>query len=136
MDDDLKPLIFRYSRKKIFVSETLRTLEKNDFKTDEELRHQEEVASMKGQLNLTRAALGFTLIGLLVSLLVPIFVTSSVEIKNNDVSQVLAAVENELERMGDIEEASNERLDDLESAILSLQKSIGSEDVTMSKTHN
>lgn len=136
LDDDLKPLIFRYSRKKIFVSETLRTLENNDFKTVEELRHQEEVSSMKGQLNLTRAALGFTLIGLLVSILVPIFVTSSVEIKNGGVSQVLGAIKNELARMGDIEEASNERLDDLESAVLSLQKSIGSEDAPMSKTHN
>lgn len=136
LDDDLKPLIFRYSRKKIFVSETLRTLEKNDFKTDEELRHQEEVSSMKGQLNLTRAALGFTLIGLLVSILVPIFVTSSVEIKNDGVSQVLGAIETELERMGDIEESSNERLDDLESAVLSLQKSIAGGDASISKTHN
>jgi hypothetical protein len=91
---------------------------------------------MKGQLNLTRAALGFTLIGLLVSILVPIFVTSSVEIKNGDVPEVLGAIKNELERMGDIEESSNERLDDLESAIISLQKAIAGGDPPVSKTHN
>ncbi|WP_198024070.1 hypothetical protein [Pseudidiomarina salinarum] len=136
LDADLKPLIFRYSKKKIFVSETLRILEKNDFKTGEELRHQEEVSSMKRQLNLTRAALGFTLIGLLVSILVPIFVTSSVEIKNDGVSQVLGAIEAEFERINDIEESSNERLDDLESAVLSLQESIAGGDASTSKAHD
>jgi len=137
LDDDLKPLIFNYSRKKIFVSENLRTLGKNDFKTDEELRHKEEVSSMKGQLNLTRGALGVTLAGLLISILVPIFVTSSVEIKNSDFSQVLSAVENQLKRIGDIEETANERMEHLESAILSVPSSVGSaEDASMSKPHN
>lgn len=82
LDDDLKPLIFKYCRKKIFVSETLRLLEVNGFKTDEELRHEAEIASMGEQLKYTRLALGATIIGLFISALLPMFVTSSVDVKN------------------------------------------------------
>ncbi|EHJ92082.1 hypothetical protein KUC_2027 [Vreelandella boliviensis LC1] len=83
LDDDLKPLIFKYSRKKIFVSETLRLLEKNGFKTDEELRHENEIVSMGDQLKYTRMALGITIIGLVVSSLMPVLVTSSVDKKTS-----------------------------------------------------
>ncbi|WP_196795118.1 hypothetical protein [Mariprofundus ferrooxydans] len=136
LDNDLKPLIFKYSRKKIFVSETLRILEKNDFKTDEELRHEEEVSSMKKQLGLTQVALGITLLGLLVSIFIPILVTSTVEIEKSDLPKPLATLENQLKRIGDIEKASNESIGDLESAILSVQESINNLGAPKSKPHN
>lgn len=78
LDDDLKPLIYKYSIRKIFVLETLRVFVKNDFKTDEEKRHDREVSSISNQLKLTRIALGVTIAGLMV----PIFVTSIIDIKN------------------------------------------------------
>jgi len=136
LDDDLKPLIFKYSRKKIFVSETLRILEENGFKTDEELRHEEEVSSMKKQLGLTQVALGITFLGLLILIFIPILVTSSVEIEKSDLPSALAAVEKQLERIGDIEEDSNKIIGDLESAILSVQETINSLDAFKSKPHN
>lgn len=83
LDDDLKPIIYKYSRKKIFVSETLRVFVENGFKTDEELRHEKEVSSMSEQLKFTRIALGATFLGLLISIFVPILVTSEIDIKND-----------------------------------------------------
>lgn len=85
LDDDLKPLIYKYSRKKIFISETLRAFVNNQFKTDEELRHEKEVSVISDQLKFTRIALGITILGLLISILVPILVTSAIDIKNDKV---------------------------------------------------
>ncbi|WP_320055761.1 hypothetical protein [Desulfuromonas thiophila] len=83
LDDDLKPIIYKYSRKKIFVSETLRVFVEKGYKTDEELRHETEMSSMSEQLKFTRIALGATFLGLLISILVPIYVTSAINIKND-----------------------------------------------------
>lgn len=85
LDDELKPLIYKYSRKKIFISETLRAFVNNQFKTDEELRHEKEVSAISDQLKFTRIALGMTILGLLISILVPILVTSAIDIKNDKV---------------------------------------------------
>ncbi|GAB7562079.1 hypothetical protein LG202_01180 [Methylobacillus methanolivorans] len=85
LDDDLKPLIYKYSRKKIFISETLRAFVNNQFKTDEELRHEKEVSVISDQLKFTRIALGIAIVGLLVSILVPILVTSAIDIKNEKI---------------------------------------------------
>lgn len=83
LDDDLKPLIYKYSRRKIFVLETLRVFVNNDFKTDEEIRHNKEVLSISEQLKFTRIALGMTIVGLIISIMVPILVTSAIDIKND-----------------------------------------------------
>jgi hypothetical protein len=83
LDDDLKPVIYKYARKKIFISETLRVFVKNGFKTDEEIRHENEVLSIAKQLKLTRIALAFTFAGLLISIFMPIIVISGVDIKND-----------------------------------------------------
>jgi hypothetical protein len=83
LDDDLKPLIYKYSRRKIFVLETLRVFVNNDFKTDEEIRHNKEVLSISEQLKFTRIALGMTIAGLIISIMVPILVTSAIDIKND-----------------------------------------------------
>ena len=79
---------------------------------------------MMEQLNITRLALCVTLIGLFVSVLVPVFVTSTVEIKNGKFSEVLFDIENQMERMSGIAETSNERIKGLESAILMLKKQL------------
>lgn len=139
LDDDLKPLIFKYSRKKIFVSETLRLLEANGFKTDEELRHEAEVVSMGMQLEFTRWALGVTILGLIASVMIPILSTSSVEIKNIEIANsqpALAAIEKQLNRMNEIDNSSGAVVERLESAVLSLQESIDRASSILSESHN
>ncbi|MGO3891180.1 MAG: hypothetical protein ACTJHW_09405 [Paenalcaligenes sp.] len=139
LDDDLKPLIFKYSRKKIFVSETLRLLEANGFKTDEELRHEAEITSMGKQLKLTRWALGVTVLGLTASIIIPTFTTSSVEVKNMEIVNsrpALAAIETQLQRMNEIDNSRNAVIERIESAVLSLQESIDRTSSTLSESHN
>ncbi|MBA0182535.1 hypothetical protein H0261_02160 [Pectobacterium versatile] len=139
LDDDLKPLIFKYSRKKIFVSETLRLLEDNDFKTDEELRHEAEIASMGKQLKFTQLALGVTTIGLIASIMIPILTTSSVEVKNIELVNsrpTLTAIENQLQRMNENDNSRNTVIARIESAILSLQESIDRMSNILSESHN
>lgn len=139
LDDDLKPLIFKYSRKKIFVSETLRLLEDNDFKTDEELRHKAEIDSMDKQLMFTRLALGVTIIGLIASIMIPILTTSSVEVKNIELVNsrpALAAIENQLQRMNENDNSRNAVIARIETAILSLQESIDRTSSILSESHN
>lgn len=139
LEDDLKPLIFKYSRKKIFVSETLRLLVTNGFKTDEELRHEAEIVSMGNQLNNTRWALGFTVIGLFISIMIPTLTTSSVEVKNIELvnsQPALAAIENQLQRMNEKDNSRNDIIERIESAILSLQESIDSTSSNLSELHN
>ncbi|MEF1208018.1 hypothetical protein, partial [Photobacterium damselae] len=63
----------------------LRAFVNNQFKTDEELRHEKEVSAISEQLKFTRIALGMTIVGLFISILVPILVTSDIDIKNDKV---------------------------------------------------
>lgn len=138
IDDDLKPLIFKYSRKKIFVSQTLRALKKNDFKTDEELRHEAEINSMKNQLNLTRWALGGTFIGLIVSIIIPIFTTSSVEVKSiefGNSQHALVAIENRLQKMNELDNSKNILIEHIESDIHSLKESIDGTSSILYESH-
>lgn len=139
LDDDLKPLIFKYSRKKIFVSETLRLLGANGFKTDEELRHEAEITSMGKQLQFTRWALGVTVIGLITSIIIPTLTTSSVEVKNIEFVNsrpVLTAIEKQLRQMNENDNSKNAVIARIESAILSLQESIDRTSSILSESHN
>ncbi|HGY4915452.1 TPA: hypothetical protein ACNU9R_005247 [Citrobacter freundii] len=139
LDDDLKPLIFKYSRKKIFVSETLRLLATNGFKTDEELRHEAEIVSMGKQLNITRWALGLTVLGLIISIMIPTLTISSVELKNIELVNsrpALAAIENQLQKMNDNDNSRNAMIERIESAILSLQESIDRASSILPESHN
>ena len=83
LDDEVKPQIYKYSRKRIFVSETLKVLVENSFRTDEEIRHDEEISTISKQLKFTQFALVATVVGLVISILVPILVTSAIDIKND-----------------------------------------------------
>jgi len=85
LDAEIKPLIYKYSRKRIFVSETLKVLVENSFRTDEEIRHDKEMLSIGKQLNFTRFALAMTTISLVISVLVPILITSDINIKNDHI---------------------------------------------------
>lgn len=139
LDDYLKPLIFKYSRKKIFVSETLRLLEAHGFKTDEELRHEAEITSMGEQLKFTRWALGVTVIGLIASIITPILTTSSVEVKNIESvnnRSALVSIEKQLQRMNEIDNSRISAVERIESAILSLQESIDSTSSILLESHN
>ncbi|WP_293008146.1 hypothetical protein [Nitrosomonas sp.] len=83
LDNDLKPVIYKYTRKKIFVSETLRVIEQNGFKTDEEIIHEKELSSVNRQLKLTYCALFLTLVGLIFSSSLPFWVVSPIDVKND-----------------------------------------------------
>ena len=82
LDDEIKPQIYKYSRKRIFVSETLKVLVENSFRTDEEIRHDQEMLTISNQLRFTQFALVATVVGLIISILVPVLVTSAIDIKN------------------------------------------------------
>lgn len=82
LDDEIKPQIYKYSRKRIFVSETLKVLVENSFRTDEEIRHDQEMLTISNQLRFTQFALVATVVGLITSILVPVLVTSAIDIKN------------------------------------------------------
>lgn len=86
---EIKELIHKYSSKEIFVSETLRVLAKNDFKSKEQLKNEEEKRSRNKQLRFTQFALILSLLGLIASLLVPIIVTSNTRIVETEVSGII-----------------------------------------------
>lgn len=83
LDNEVKPQIYKYSKKRIFVSETLKVLVENSFRTDEEIRHDREISTISKQLKLTQLALAATVLGLVTSIIIPIFVTSAIDIKND-----------------------------------------------------
>ncbi|MGI2114230.1 hypothetical protein ACRN9G_11605 [Shewanella frigidimarina] len=83
LDNEVKPQIYKYSKKRIFVSETLKVLVENSFRTDEEIRHDKEVSTISKQLKFTQFALVTTVLGLVISIMVPILVTSDIDIKND-----------------------------------------------------
>ncbi|BBB66171.1 hypothetical protein UNDYM_1918 [Undibacterium sp. YM2] len=85
LDPELQSKVYKYSRKRIFVSETLRMLVNNGYKTDEELRHEKEISSIEKQLTFTRAAVLISFVGIAISILVPNLVTTVVDIKNQKI---------------------------------------------------
>lgn len=84
LDDKIKPVIYKFSRKEIFISETLRTLAANNFKTDEEIGYDRELASLTDQLKLTRYALVIAFISLIASIIIPLFSKTEIDSKSID----------------------------------------------------
>lgn len=73
IEKENKILLYKYARKRIFVSETLIALEKDNFLSREEIRHREIQNSTSKQLKITQKALVITTIGLITSIIVSIF---------------------------------------------------------------
>lgn len=82
LDDEVEGLIYKYTGKQIYLSETLRVYVGNGFMAEEDLRHEIELDAARSQLKMTRLALVITFLGLLASILVPLFSTTNVRILN------------------------------------------------------
>jgi hypothetical protein len=104
---DVKKLIFEYANKRIFISETLKVLANNNFKSEETIRAENEFDTQKKNLKLTQdnlkvtqdnlsatqkyvkvtqIGLLFTFLGLIASIAIPVWHKSTVEITNKDIS--------------------------------------------------
>lgn len=82
LDKDTKKLVYKYARKKIYISETLKVMAVNDFKSTEDMKLEHDISSTKTQLKYTQYGLGVTFCGLLASILIPVFYTGRVELAN------------------------------------------------------
>ena len=74
-----KALIYRFTRKKVYVSESLKALAENKFKPLEQIRHEKELLA-------TRITLGVTFAALIASILVPVLGTTAVKVLNSEFS--------------------------------------------------
>ena len=99
LNPEIKALIYKYTKKKFFLTETLRVLARNHFKSEEELRHEEiqsstkkqheEIqASTQEQLVFTRWALGVSSVGLLLSIFIPLYSTTTVTINPKNAVEI------------------------------------------------
>lgn len=81
LEAESKKLIYKYVRKKIYVTEELKELFNNHFKSKEQIWHEEVLASTEKELLYTRVALSLTFLGLLASIIIPLLSTTKIEIK-------------------------------------------------------
>jgi len=89
LENESKALIYKYTRKKIFISESLKVLAINGFKSEEVIRHELSQSAIKKQLTYTQIALALTFVGLLVSVFLPMFSVSDINIKNTTLNTTL-----------------------------------------------
>lgn len=85
LEAESKALIYKFTRKKIYLTETLRDLVENNFKSEEEIRHEKNQESIKKQLKRTQIALILTFVGLLASIFLPMLSTTDINIKNSSI---------------------------------------------------
>lgn len=141
LDDEIKELIYKYTRKRIYLAESLRVFVNNGFKTEDDLRHERELDAAKSQLNITRLALLVTFFGLLASIFVPIFSTSTVRIVNEDaaldgyVNEPGATSVTKNQNVDVSDEPIDETLQDV-SAAPNRDKDPGKEDKTSSESQS
>lgn len=132
IDDDLMPRIYQLARRRVFVSESLRKLAEDEFLTQEEIRHNEEMASARRSLKISWVANGVAIIGLLSSLLIPFFKSDSVTIANQSLAGVVEIPElKNLQAMGSNHQRSQDKIEvalgKMESSIVNLSVSSNSE---------
>ena len=89
LENESKALIYKYTRKKIFISESLKVLARNEFKSEEVIRHESSQAAIKKQLAYTQVALVLTFAGLLISVFLPMFLVSDINIKNTKLNTAI-----------------------------------------------
>lgn len=103
LESEIKKLVFKYAKRRIYISEDLRQLYNNGFKTREESMHEEEIEIVRKQLRNTWIALIITAIGLLISIISPLVTTEKVEIISNTQTQeqnaLIVETQNDLEAM-------------------------------------
>lgn len=106
LDDEIKKLIYKYTKKRIYLTESLRVFVSNGFKNEDDLRHERELDATNSQLNVTRLALLVTFLGLLASIFVPISSTSAVRLVNET-----AALDVYVNELGSTSNTSNNNVD-------------------------
>ncbi len=122
LEEESKALVYKYTRKHIYLTEDLKILAGNNFKSEEEIRHNQVLQTTRTQLWHTQVALGLTFCGLVASILAPVFTTTDVKIKN----EVLKGRLDNL-RLNDIENVEaivDKRLSDLERELQQIKKNI------------
>lgn len=122
IDIDLMPRIFRLARRRIFVSESLRNLVEAGFLTQEEIHHNDQMASARRSLNISWIANGVAICGLLASLLMPIFKSDTVTIANQSLAGVVEVPE--LEKLQTLSGDHQKRQDEIKAAIGKLEAAI------------
>lgn len=95
LDSEIKEIIYKYTQKRIYLTEALRVFVASGFKTEEALRHEEELGAIKLQLKITILALIISTVGLLASILLPIFNSSAVRLVNDKVTLSITINKNE-----------------------------------------
>jgi len=119
LENESKKLLYYYTRKKIYVTEELKEIYRNKFKTEEQISTQKE-------LLYTRIALLLAFSGLLSSILIPIIFTSNVEIiKELDVKNI-GLISSEIKKQSNVLSQSsssiNETLYSIKDDIYNLVK--------------
>jgi hypothetical protein len=122
IDDDLMPRIYQLARRRVFVSESLRKLVEDKFLTQEEIRHNEEMASAQRSLKISWVANGVAIVGLISSLLIPLFKSDSVTIANKSLAGVVEIPE--LRNLQAMESTHQKGQDEIEAAISQLESSM------------
>lgn len=82
LDKDLIEKLHFYSTKRFYVTEAFREFVANGYVTEEQKNQQNELSIAKKNLTYTRIALGFSLSGLIASVLIPLFSTTSIKIED------------------------------------------------------
>lgn len=82
IDTDLMEKVHSYTTRKFFITEDLKEFVKNGYQSKEQVKQAKDLKLAVEQLKYTRIALGFSLLGLVASIVVPILSTSSVTLEN------------------------------------------------------
>lgn len=86
LENDIKALVYNYGRKRLFVSETLKFIVSNGFKTTEDLKIEHDIKSTNFQLRLTQIGMIIALLALFATICLPIFYTCTVKIANESIN--------------------------------------------------
>jgi hypothetical protein len=116
LESESKRLIYQYARKNIYITEELGSLLKNDFQSNEQIRHKEVLETTKKELFFTRSAFLLSFIGLLSSILVPFFSTTKVEVvkeiavsnMSSSINTVAEKIDTDVKNIDKIEEESRD----------------------------
>lgn len=85
-DKSLTDLLQRYAKKEITPLEDLRELARRNFKSDEEIRHEQEIAQIERSARTAQFAIAISIISIIASAIIPIFVTTDVKLQQNKIN--------------------------------------------------
>ncbi len=125
LDKETKELLYKYTRKKIYISETLKVIADNGFKTNEEIKAEKIERHNKNQLLATQIAVVFTFIGLVISIVLPILGVTVIDIKNNSVPvDIVKSVPHQIKILGNLSSSIAENTKSNKRLFVSVKKLI------------